>query len=130
MSKGEVQYFLMFVLGIAAFWLSGFVSGLVPVMHNHMLAQVAGLVVTLAVYGLVFVALEAVLLGRDRALKPILVPAIIVVVLAIVAAQLLVKVASGHIHNNVDLGLLTFALYLFYGIFYVIGNTVARRLTK
>jgi hypothetical protein len=94
------------------------------------MALVAGLVATLAVYGLIFAVLELVLLGRNRAVKPIVISAIIVVVLAVIAAQLVTQVARGHIHNKLDLGLLTFALYLFYGLFYVVGNSTARRLAK
>lgn len=119
----------MFVVGIAAFWLSGFVAGMLPKLPSS-LAMVAGLVTTLAVYGLIFAGLELVLLGRDRAVKPIAVATVIVAVLAVVAAQLLTSVAKGHIHSAVDVGLLTFALYLFYGLFYVVGNTTARRLAR
>ena len=129
MSKGEVQYFLMFAMGIAAFWVSGFVAGMLPAMHGVM-AMIAGLAATLAVYGLSFGVLELVLLGRERSLKAVGIATAVVAMLALAAAQLLTKIAAGHIHNQLDLGFLTFALYLFYGFFYVIGNTIARRLAK
>jgi hypothetical protein len=129
MSKGEVQYFLMFVVGIAAFWASGYAVGILPAMHGAM-AVVAGVAATLLVYGLIFAVLELVLLGQNRAAKPVAVSAVIVMILAVVGAMLLQKVAAGHIHNKLDVGLLTFALYLLYGLFYVIGNTIARRLAN
>lgn len=129
MSKGEVQYFLMFVVGIAAFWASGYAAGMLPAMHG-VIALAAGLVVTLAVYGLIFAVLQLVLLGRNRSAKAVAISTVVVVVLAVIAAQVVTQVAKGHIHNKLDLGLLTFGLYLFYGMFYVLGNTTARRLAK
>ena len=129
MSKGEVQYFLMFVVGIVAFWASGYAAGFLPAMHGAM-ALVAGLLATLLVYGLIFAVLELGLLGQNRAVKPIAIATVIVVILAVIAAQVFTHVAKGHIHNKLDVGLLTFGLYLFYGLFYVIGNTTARRLAK
>jgi hypothetical protein len=131
MSKGEVQYFLMFFAGIAAFWLGGEAVSYIPaVTHNATLAGVIALATTLAIYGLVFAVLLLVTLGQQRSLKSILISTVLVLLLAVGSAQLLVTLGHGHIHNKLDVGFLTFASYIMYGAIYVLGNTLARRLSR
>lgn len=127
MSKAEIQYFLMFIAGIAFFWVAGLAVPYLPVLSNS-LAGIEGLVVTLAIYTLGFALLLLFTLGGHRSSKAIAITAAIVAVLALAAAKLIVVVGNGHIHSQVDLGLLTFVSYVLYGAFYVIGNTVAQRL--
>jgi len=130
MSKGEIQYFLMFIAGIAVFWLSSYAVAYLPVIHSTNLANIEGLVATLAIYTLGLVLLLLLTLGRRRSPKAIVTPAIIVIILALAGAQLLVHAGHGRIHNMTDLGVLTFFSYILYGAFYVLGNTIAQRLAR
>ena len=131
MSKGEIQYFLMLLAGIAAFWLGGEAVSYIPaITHNGMLAGIIALATTLAIYGAIFVVLLFVTLGENRALKPILISTVVVLLLAVGSAQALVTLGHGRIHNQLDVGLLTFASYILYGVIYVLGNLLARRLAR
>ncbi len=124
----DTTYFLTFAAGMAAFWLSGRASALLPAMKNNGLAIASGLVVTGAVYGLGILVLSLVLLRHFG--KGTLVSTGMAVVLGLASAQVIVRLAAGHIHNRTDVALLTFVLYLCYGLIYVISLAAGRRFAK
>lgn len=128
MSKGEIQFIVSFVLGMAFFWLSGKATASLPPISNQMLAQTVGILVSAGVYGLGMAALTAVTLGAKRSLKAILVAAVVAMVLAELTAQVLLRALVGYVHNNNGLAVLMFVLYLLFGLYYVVGNLIARRL--
>lgn len=129
MSKGEIQYFIMFIAGIVFFWVAGLAVPYLPVLSAS-LAGIEGLVVTLAIYVLGFALLLLFTLGKRRGVKAIGIAAAVVAALALTAAELVVHLGNGHIHSQFDLGILNFVLYLLYGPFYVIGNIIAQKLTR
>jgi hypothetical protein len=126
----DLQYLLTFAAGMGAFWLSGQASTLLPVVKDRGLSMALGMVVTAAVYGLGMALWTFVLLRRRALVKPLLVATVLAVVLGILAAQLILRLAAGQITTMMHLGLLTFALYLCYGTIYLIGLAVAKKLAK
>ena len=124
----DMLYFLTFAAGMAAFWASGRVSALLPAMTNNTLAVVAGLTVTGGVYGLGMLLLATIMFRRFG--RATLIATILAVVLGLAAAQAIVHLAAGHVHNLSGLGLLTFVLYLCYGLIYVVSLAAGRRFAK
>jgi hypothetical protein len=125
----DVQYLITFGLGMAAFWLSGWVGGLVARALNQNLPFELGMAVTAAVYGGIFIIWSLIVL-RKFALKALLVGVILAVALAIGSAQVILDLASDNVRNLFQLGLLTFVLYLCYGLIYALSLTVAKRLAR
>ena len=130
MSKGEIQFLISFILGMAFFWLSGQATAYLPAPSNQFLAQALGIVVSAGVYGLGIAILVAITLGARRSLKAILAAAVIAMVLAELTAQLLVHLVAGAIHNNTDLTIFMFVMYLLFGLYYAMCNFTAHRLVK
>jgi len=127
MSKGEIQFIVSFVLGMAFFWLSGKATGSLPAINNPTLALVVGIIASALVYGLGMAILAAITLGAKRSLKAILVAAVIAMVLAELTAQVLLRPLAGFVHNNTGLAVLMFVLYLLFGLYYVVAGLIARR---
>jgi|GEM_PF-5165565 len=131
MSKGEIQYFITFAVGIAAFWLSGQAASQVRDPHlGHFIAASLGLIVTLAVYGLGMAILALLLYGRSRTLKAVIAAAASAVVLAALGAQLLLHFVARLVHTSRQVGYFTFVAFLLYGLFYVVSAAIGRRLTR
>lgn len=127
MSKGEIQFIVSFVLGMAFFWLSGKATSSLPVMNNQVLALTVGIIASALVYGAGMAVLAAVTLGAKRSLKAILVATVIAMVLAELTAQVLLRPLAGFVHNNTGLAFLMFVLYLLFGLYYVVSGLIARR---
>lgn len=125
----DIMYFLTFVLGMGGFWLSGYISGLLPVMKDANLAALLGMAVTSFVYGAIL-AVWTMITSRGPALKRVVVAVIPAVVLGIGAAQVIVRLASGKITNLTSLGILTFILFVCYGLIYVLSLALARRVVR
>ena len=121
----DMLYLLTFTAGMAAFWASGHASAVLPAMKNHSLAGASTLVVTAGVYGLGML-LVTLLVTRHLG-RAAVVSVIIAVALGLVAAQGILHLAAGRIHNSTDVALLTFGLYLVYGGIYVLSLAVARK---
>lgn len=128
MSKGEIQFIVSFVLGMAFFWLSGKATTLLPPVSNQALAQTVGIAVSAGVYGLGMAGLAAITLGAKRSLKAILLAAVLAMVLAELTAQFVLKALVPIAQGNNGLAILMFILYLLFGLYYVAGNFTARRL--
>jgi hypothetical protein len=128
----DMLYLLTFALGMLAFWLSGHASELLPKMFSVFLrpglATTAGLAITAAIYGLGMLILAV--FATHKSLKGTVLATLIAIILGLVAAQLIVRVAAGHIHSKLDLGLLTFALYLVYGGIYAFALAMGRRVAR
>lgn len=127
MSKGEIQYFITFAAGMAVFWLSGVVSAHLPILSNHFLAQTAALLTAAAVYGFGMLLLSLGLYGSRRSTKAVLIATLVAVVLALVGAQVLVRLAAPFVHNKFDFGIFNFVAYFIYGLFYVVSAWAGRR---
>ncbi|HEY2004016.1 MAG TPA: hypothetical protein VGH44_02780 [Candidatus Saccharimonadia bacterium] len=130
MSKGEIQFIVSFVAGMAFFWLSSKASTFVPVMNSQLLAETLGIVISAVVYGFGIAILTTITLGAKRSFKAIIVATVIAMVLAELTAQLLVRLVAGSIHNTTQLTLFMFVMYLLFGLYYVACNFVAQRLAK
>jgi ACR3 family arsenite efflux pump ArsB len=130
-SSTDIQFLLTFVAGMAGFWLSGHLPSylhLVIVLHSSLVTYALNLSIAALIYGLFMVIWTGIILGRRRALKPVLVAAILATVLGLVSSFALAWAGAHHL--NISFALLAFILYLAYGIYYVIGWTVARRLAN
>jgi hypothetical protein len=125
----DVLYVATFTLGFGAFWLSGRVASLLVHAVDRHIAGWVSLAVTAGVYGLIL-GLWTIVALRKLSLKAMLGAAIPAVILGMVAAQGILRLASGHIHSLLQVGLLTFALYICYGAIYVLGLVIARRLAR
>jgi len=125
----DILYLITFAAGMAAFWLSGHASILaLQNIHTHGLRTAAGLIVTGGVYGLGMLILASAVMRRLG--KGAIIATVAAVALGLGAAQVIVRLAAGHIHTNTGLGLLTFALYMCYGLIYVVSLAAARRIAK
>ncbi len=125
----DVLYLLTFAAGMAAFWISGHASVLVlQAVKNPGLNTVLGMVVTGGVYGLGMLMLSIIIMRRLS--KGAMVATILSVILGLIAAQVIVRLATGHVHNATGVGLLTFVLYLCYGAIYVASLAIGRRFAK
>jgi hypothetical protein len=123
----DIVYLLTFAAGMLGFWLSGHAGSLLPAITSANLQKTVSLGVTAAIYGL---GMLIVCLITIRRIKPTLVGVLIAVILGLIAAQLIVHLAAGHINTRQDLGILNFVLYLSYGGIYVLGLAVSRRIAK
>jgi hypothetical protein len=130
MSKGEIQYFLTFAAGIAAFWLGGQAVAHLGFPHDRLLAQTLARATILAVYGAGLALLLTFTLGAQRSLKGIVIATVSIMALALLVAISLVHVTAGHIHTQVELGLFTLVYYVIYGLLYVLGGVIARRFSR
>jgi hypothetical protein len=124
----DIQYLLTFAAGMGAFWLSGQASAYLPVVKDRGLSMILGMAATAAVYGLGMALWTFIMLRRRALVKPVVVATVLAVILALLSAQVILRLATGHVTTMMHLGLLTFALYLCYGTIYVIGLAVARKL--
>ena len=125
----DILYFVTFLLGIAAFWLSG---QAVSALHLGKLGPSAvyvAMVVTAVIYGAI-IAVWTVPVLKRLSPKAMLTAAIPAVVLGIAAGQTISRLAAGHVKSLQDLGFLTFGLYVCYGLIYVVSLLLARKLTK
>jgi hypothetical protein len=130
-SSADIQFLLTFALGMAAFWLSGRLPGYLPVgllPHNYLASFIVNLVLALIIYGAVMFGWAWLILGSRRSLKSALAAGIVAIVLGLASSLALTALAQHHL--NIPLALLAFILYLVYGIYFVIGWAVARRIAK
>lgn len=126
----DIMYFLTFTLGMGAFWLSGRAATLLPHIANRSLATTLSMVVTALVYGLILAIWTAVI-GGGLNIRRILLAVVPAVLLGMVAAQVLLRLAAGRLHNtSLDIGLFTFALFVCYGLIYVFSLALARRIVR
>jgi hypothetical protein len=123
----DILYLLTFALGMAMFWASGHVGQLLPVMRTNTLAIAIGLGVTAGVYGLGMLILSLIVTKR---VIPTLAATLVAVVLGLIAAQLILAAVAGHLNLSVplNLGLLTFVLYLCYGGIYALALAIGRKI--
>ena len=121
-------YFLTFASGMTAFWISGQASALVPALKSPVLHVILGLAISGGIYGLGMFVLSSRVLHRVG--KGTLFATITAVILGFAGAQIVVRLAAGHVHNTAGLGLLSFVLYLLYGTIYVASLSVGRRFAK
>ncbi len=128
-SSGDIKFVLTFAAGMAGFWLSGHLPGLIPVQlypHNYFAVYVIGLLLALLIYGLGMVLWSWFMTGR-RALKPAFLSGVVVMILALITSLILTKTSLGHVVTQGQLAVLAFVLYLVYGLYYVIGWGIASR---
>lgn len=125
----DILYFITFLLGIGAFWLSGQAVSLLPFAKLGGATMAVGMTVTALVYGAV-IALWTIPVLRKISIKGVLAAAIPAVVLGIVAGQAIARLAAGKVNSLQDLGFLTFGLYVCYGLIYVISLMLARRVAR
>lgn len=126
--SSDVKYFLTFGAGMAAFWLSGHASQLLPAIKSQPLAVVASMVVTAGIYGLGMLIVAFLTFKKNG--RPAVIATITAILLGIGSAQVIIRLAASHVHTKSDLAFLTFALYLCYGVIYVIGVSLGRRFAK
>jgi hypothetical protein len=132
-SSSDLKFILTFIAGMAGFWLSGHIPALLPAKflpNNYLVVFIITLTLALIIYGLGMALWLLIVLGRDRALKPIIIPTVLIMVLALISSLVLTRVGPGLAKNATGLALLTFGLYLGYGLYYVIGWFVAKRLAR
>ncbi|HEY6736143.1 MAG TPA: hypothetical protein VI322_00340 [Candidatus Saccharimonadia bacterium] len=125
----DIMYFITFALGMAAFWLSGRVITLLPHMANRSAAMALGLAVTALVYGLTL-AVWTIITSRKIMPKRILLATVPAIILGYGAAQVITRAAAGKVTNMMSLGILTFVLFVCYGLIYVLCLALARRIAK
>ncbi len=128
LTSSDLFYLLTFALGMAAFWLSGKASQLLPVVSDRTASIAMGLGSTAAVYGLGMLALSLAVTRRFG--RPVIISTVLAIILGLAAAQVIVRVFAPMVHSNNGVGLLTFGLYLCYGVIYVVGLAVARRFAR
>jgi hypothetical protein len=121
----DMLYLGTFVLGMLAFWISGHAGALLPPLVNPTLTTVVGLSVTAAIYGLIMLILAFVVFRRP---KPALIATLVAVVLGVITAQLVVRLAAGLVHTRQDLAILTFVLYFLYGSIYMLSLAIGRKI--
>lgn len=129
----DLQFLLTFVIGMATFWLSGRIPTYVPLSilpHNRLALTLIGLTLALLIFGASVFLWNWLVLGSRRALRPVLAGTVTALVLALATSLYLTFGQLPHFQGQTGLALLTFILYLVYGIYYVIGWAVARRLAK
>lgn len=124
----DILYLVTFTLGMLAFWASGHAAAFLPRLADPQLAVAASLLTTAGVYGLVMLVLALVVLRRH--VLGALATTLISVVLGLGTAQIVIRLAAGHIHSKQDLGILTFVLYFLYGGIYMLALAVGRKLAK
>ncbi|MDB5178512.1 MAG: hypothetical protein JWN01_455 [Patescibacteria group bacterium] len=132
-SGTDIQFLFTFAAGMGAFWLSGRLPGYLPlttVFHSYLPALIVTMVLALAVYGLGMAAWVWVTLGKRRARKPILVATGVATTLALISSSVLTFTNLGRTQTTAQLAILAFVLYLIYGIYFVIGWALARKLAK
>lgn len=130
LKKDDLIIIATFALGMGAFWLIGIVGTYLPYLKNHSLAIAVSLTVTALIYGLIFAGWTALVIRRRQAVKGIIVGSVLTIALGVVAAQAILRLATGHVHTKLDLAWLTFALYVCYGSIYVVGLAVVRRRSR
>lgn len=128
-SSTDLQFLLTLVAGMVAFWLSGHLPALVsmPTVHNQWVSYFMYLIPAILIYGIVMVIWAWIILGSRRALKPVLIAGGLAAVLALASSLALTFLGS---HLQVSVAVLAFILYLIYGIYFVIGWAVARRIAR
>jgi ACR3 family arsenite efflux pump ArsB len=94
------------------------------------MAAIIVLILALIIYGLAMLVWSWLILGRNRGLKPALVATIIAIVLALATSLTLTYTTFARPHDKTGLAMLVFALYLAYGIYFVIGWAAAKRLAR
>jgi hypothetical protein len=125
----DLLYLLTFTAGMAAFWISGHASRLIlqsveiPALHS-----VLGIVATGGVYGLGMLMLSILVMRRLS--KGAVIATVLAIGLGLVTAQIIVRLATGHVNNTAGLGLLTFVLYMCYGAIYALSLAAGRRFSK
>lgn len=125
----DILYLLTFTVGMAVFWISGHASVLaLQAAGNSGLRTALGLIVTGGVYGLGMLMLSILLMRRLS--RGALIATALAIVLGLVAAQIIVRLATGHVQGATGVGLLTFVLYLCYGTIYVVSLAVGRQFAK
>jgi hypothetical protein len=128
-SSSDLLFLLTFALGMGAFWLSGRLPGFIPglAMSNQLLSFILSLIVALLVYGLIMTIWTWLVLGSRRTFKAALAGGIVAALLALATSLALTAFGS---QITVPVAVLAFLLYLIYGIWYVIGWTVAKRFAR
>ena len=125
----DMMYFITFALGMGAFWVSGQAVRLLPYQSNRGLATILSLLTTSLIYGLVLAAWTAIT-SRGLNLKRTILAVVPAILLAYGAAQIITRLAAGKITNLMSLGILTFVLFVCYGLIYVLSLALARRLAR
>lgn len=122
----DILFLLTFVAGMAGFWISGHASRIAlqgvtdPGLHN-----ILGYLVTGGVFGLGMLLVALLVLRRLS--KGVFIAAGTAAVLGLITAQIIGRLATGRIHDLTDLGLLTFVLYICFGVIYALSLAVGRR---
>src|SRR4051812_43728504 len=111
----DMLYLFTFAAGMAAFWAGGHAAKYLPVFKNSALSIAAGLIITAGIFALLMALISFIV---TRSLKSVLAATVISVGLGLAAAQVITRLANGHIHNRTDITILTFVLYLCYGGIY------------
>jgi len=125
----DVLYLVTFAAGMLAFWASGHASVLaLHSVHSRSLYGVLSLVVTGGVYGLGMLILSLVVLRRLG--KGVVISTLAAIALGLGAAQIIVRLAVGHVHTTNGVAMLTFGLYMCYGLIYVASLALGRRFAK
>jgi hypothetical protein len=126
-SGTDLQFLLTFAAGMGAFWLSGHLPAMIPLAFLRQ-NPIANLVLALLVYALGMLVWNLIVLGRRRARKPILVSTLAVTVLALVTSLYLAFGKPPVPGGPSGVAIFVFVLYLVYGLYYVAGWAIARRL--
>lgn len=132
-SSSDVKFLLTFVAGMGAFWLSGHLPQYLPLhqlTNNRPTLAVIGLVLALIIYALSMFIWSWLVLGRSRNLKPPLMATATTFVLALATSLTLTFTSVGTPQNKNGVVILVFVLYLLYGLYFVVGWLMAKRLAK
>lgn len=124
----DMLYLMVFTLGMLGFWVSGHLSALLPrIVGGDIFQVVTRLMLTAGIYSLIMLVVAFIVLRR---FLPSLAATFVALVLGSGAAQLIVSLAAGHISGRSQFAILTFVLYLIYGLIYVLALAVGRKLAK
>jgi hypothetical protein len=128
-SSTDLQFLFTFMAGMGGFWLSGHLPGYLPqgVLPRN---AIVGLIIALVIYGLAMLLWSALILGRGRNLRAVIVAAVIAMALALATSLALPHLPFGRPHDKTGLAIWVFGLYLVYGLYFVIGWAASRRLAR
>lgn len=129
-SRSDFENLAAYVFGMIMFWVSGQAGSQVLIKLPPAMASSAGPIImacTIGTFVLGMLVFNALMLGRSRALKPILISGFIIAFLGFGGSWGLSHASSVFAGKYL---LFLMVAYVAFGVFYVIGWQIARRLAR